>query len=114
MYKDAAAMHRTIDSIELGEAPWTTFHIKYTGPVTPSTPPWKLQTYIFYTRNPLRVAELIAGNTDFKDRWDFVPFEEYSGESCRRYSNLMSARWAFKKAVSSSVHSLMDGPAKIP
>ena len=100
MYENADQMYTTIDSIELGEATWTTFHIKYTGPVTETTPAWKLKTYVFYTRNPLRVAELIAGNTDFNGRWDFVPFEEYSGESCRRYSNLMSGRWAFKKAVS--------------
>ena len=104
MYSNADEMLKTIDAIQQGDAPWLTFHLKYTGPITPSTPAWKLQTYVVYTRNPLRVAELIARSPDFKNSWDYVPYEEFTSGTCQRFSNLMSGRWAFKKAVSFSFH----------
>ena len=100
MYRNNDEMYKTIDAIQHGEAPWTVFHLKYTGPVTPETPAWKLKTYVVYTRNPLRVAEMIAGNPDFNGRWDYIPYEEYTSPTCRRFSNLMSGRWAYKQSVS--------------
>ncbi|KAJ2989849.1 hypothetical protein NUW54_g8655 [Trametes sanguinea] len=49
-------------------------------------------------RNPLCVAENMAGSADFLGTWDYTPFEEFLGEGCQRYSNLMSGRWAYKQA----------------
>ena len=105
MFESADDMYSTLDSIPYGEAAWTTFKVKYIGPITPHTPAWKLKTYTIYTRNTLRVAENIAACKDFDGRWDYVPYEEYSGPGCRRYSNVMSGTWAFKKAVSTSSYS---------
>lgn len=101
-FDSADDMYETLDAIPYGEAAWTTFTVKYTGPVTPHTPSWKLKSYTIYTRNTLRVAESIAACLDFDRRWDYVPYEEYSGPGCRRYSHLMSGTWAFKKAVCTS------------
>ena len=65
MYDSADDMYSTIDAIPFGEAAWTTFKIKYNGPITPHTPAWKLKTYTIHTRNALRVAENIAASSDF-------------------------------------------------
>lgn len=98
-FQSADDMYATLDSIPYGEAAWTTFNLRYTGPISPDTPSWKLQTYTIYTRNTLRVAEGIAACSDFIGRWDYAPYEEYSAPGCRQFSNVMSGTWAFKKAV---------------
>ncbi len=102
-YDSAQDMLDAIDAIPHGEAGWTTFDIKYTGPITPQTPLWKLKTYTIHTRNTLRVVENMAASPEFDGRWDYVPYEEYSKDGCRRYSDVMSGTWAFKKAVSTLV-----------
>lgn len=100
MFRSADEMLNMIKALPFGDLPWSTFHIKYTGPVTPNTPLWKLQTYVVYTWNPLHLAEQMAHSTDFRDTWDYVPYEEYTSENSWRYCNLMLGRWAFKQAVS--------------
>lgn len=99
MYNSADDMFETIDAIPYGDVAWTTFQLKYNGPITPHTPAWKLKTYTIYTRNALHVVESIAGSADFDGRWDYVPYEEFSAPGCRRFTNVMSGTWAFKKAV---------------
>lgn len=103
MFNSADELLKTIEAIPFSELPWTTFHVKYTGPVTPTTPTWKLQTYVVYTWNPLQLAEQMAQSADFFHTWDYIPYEEYLSEECRTFSNVMSGRWAFKKAVSNTV-----------
>ena len=103
MYDSAQDMLDTINAVPYGDVAWTTFQLKYNGPITPHTPAWKLQTYTIHTRNALRVAESIAGSSDFEGHWDYIPYEEYTGPGCRRFSDVMSGTWAYKKAVSYSL-----------
>lgn len=99
-YDSAEHMRNTLDSIPYGDLPFSTFHLKYTGAITPETPEWKLKTYVVHTRNPLQVAKYMAGNPDFASSWDYVPFEEYTeNRTTRHFCNLMSGTWANKKAV---------------
>ena len=101
MYDNASHMHSTIDGIPHSDGlPWIKYHFRYTGLITPNTALWKLKTYVVYARNPLHVAEYIASCTDFKRSWDYVPYEEYTSDTCRRFCDFMSARFPFKKAVS--------------
>ncbi|KAL7279950.1 hypothetical protein ACG7TL_006361 [Trametes sanguinea] len=86
------------DALPFGEAPWISFRIRYAGHVDANSPSWKRHTYIVHMRNPLRVAENMAGSADFLGTWDYTPFKEFLGEGCQRYSNLMSGRWAYKQA----------------
>lgn len=102
MYTSAEEMEGTIDEIAYGIMEWEQFEMRYTGPITPETPAWKLKTYTVYARNPLTVAENIAGSPDFENTWDYVPYEHYTAPGVQRYSNLMSGRWAFRKAVCTS------------
>ncbi len=101
-YENADGMTGTIDTVPYGNIPFTTFHLRYTGPMTPETPEWKLKTYTVHMRNPLVVAEHMAASSDFASSWDYTPFEEYTdNDTCRRFCNLMSGTWANKKAVRS-------------
>ncbi|KAH9929927.1 uncharacterized protein BXZ73DRAFT_9130, partial [Epithele typhae] len=90
----------TIDNIPYGEASWSTFTLRYNGDTTPGSPSWKHQEYAFHLCNTREVAEYIVGNPEFKNSFDYVPFEEYMGANrdCRRVSNLMSGQWASDKA----------------
>lgn len=100
MFESADDMTTHINALPHGDASWTTFRVRYAGVIDASSPSWKRHTYIVHTRNPLRVAESMSASADFIQTWDYVPLEEYIGQDCRQYSNLMSARWAWKKAVS--------------
>ncbi|TFK90691.1 hypothetical protein K466DRAFT_484334 [Polyporus arcularius HHB13444] len=99
-YETADDMTATIDTVPYGNIPFTTFHLRYTGPLAPETPEWKLKTYTVHMRNPLLVAEHMASSSDFASSWDYTPYEEYTdNDTCRRFCNLMSGTWANKKAT---------------
>ncbi|RPD54101.1 hypothetical protein L226DRAFT_548363 [Lentinus tigrinus ALCF2SS1-7] len=114
MFDSANDLLATIDAIPYGELAWTTFNIRYTGPVTPHTPAWKLKTYTIHTRNALHVAEDIAGSADFDGRWDYVPYEEYNTPGCRRFSDVMSGTWAFKKGTTLAANADYAGSMLTP
>ncbi|TFK84740.1 hypothetical protein K466DRAFT_496044 [Polyporus arcularius HHB13444] len=113
-YDSADDMYETIDAVPYGDLPWSTFELKYTGPITPHTPPWKIKTYTIHTRDALRVVESIAGSADFDGRWDYVPYEEYSAPGCRRYADVMSGTWAFKKADTLAANDTYRGAMLTP
>ncbi|KAI0349050.1 hypothetical protein OH77DRAFT_1499678 [Trametes cingulata] len=101
IFEDTRDLYGTIDAITYGDLPWTSFAIRYTGPVDADSPAWKRQTYVIHTRNPMAVSEAMAASADFNGNWDYVLFEEYvpgaDGET-RRVCNLMSGQWAHLKA----------------
>ncbi|TCD71132.1 hypothetical protein EIP91_012080 [Steccherinum ochraceum] len=89
---------KTIDAIEYGETPWTSFTIRYTGPTTNDSPPWQRETYTVYTRDTLAVVRNMLSSADFAKAFDYTPFKEFTGPHRRRWSNLMSGHWAWKQA----------------
>jgi hypothetical protein len=92
-----------IDECTHGECPWEMLTFKYAGPITSRSPRWKQQEFVVYTRNALAVLESMAASSDFDGKWDYTPFKEYVQENMdRRYSHVMSGRWAWRQAVSSS------------
>lgn len=98
-FDSAEDLYSTIDSIRLGSASWESFTVRYTGPLTAKSAPWKRATYEVHTRNALEVVEDQVGSADFVDKFDYIPFEEYTEPGQRRWSNLMSGHWAKKKSV---------------
>ncbi|KAH9946447.1 hypothetical protein B0H21DRAFT_779117 [Amylocystis lapponica] len=98
IFEDCQDLYNTIDAIPYGESAWHTFQVQYTGPVTAESPSWKRNKFTVHTRDTLTVAHNMAVSADFQDKFDFVPFEEYTAPNTRRWSNLMSGRWAWKKS----------------
>ncbi|TBU25238.1 hypothetical protein BD311DRAFT_780434 [Dichomitus squalens] len=90
-------MYQTIDNINFGEIEWKTIKVRYTGPMDADAH-WMHEEYEFHYRAIDQVLVNTAGNAEFEGSWDYIPFEEFPSENNRRFSNLMSARFAWKQA----------------
>lgn len=89
----------TIDSIVVGDASWHRFSVKFNGLISADSPAWKRQTYVVHTHNIRTVLHNILGTREFNGKFDKIPYAEYTGYQVRRYSNFMSAQWAYNEAV---------------
>ena len=74
----------TMDAINVGDLPWHSFKVRYTGEVDENSPTWKRETYTIYARNTLDIFRSLLQNTDFKDQFDYRPLEEYVAPAKRR------------------------------
>lgn len=92
-----------VDSVEYGEAPWHAFTVRYSGDINEHTADWKKHDYIIYTRDSRTVLQNMLSSADFKDSFDYQPFEEFTAPGQRRWCNLMSGTWAWQQAVYSYV-----------
>ncbi|EPQ59878.1 hypothetical protein GLOTRDRAFT_103769 [Gloeophyllum trabeum ATCC 11539] len=99
VFKDAKDLYSTLDSIPYGDAPWSSFTVHYTGELPPDAPSWKRAEYTVYCRDARTIAHNILDNPGFDGKFDYIPFEEYTGPGKRQYSNLISGRWAHRKAT---------------
>jgi hypothetical protein len=100
-WASAADMYATIDAIQEGDAPFTTIKFKYNGPLPPSNPPrWMTETYELCTRDSRVLLHHQLATTDFKDKFNYKPYRQFNHKGDRVWSNLMSAEWAWKEAVS--------------
>ncbi|THH29603.1 hypothetical protein EUX98_g4593 [Antrodiella citrinella] len=97
-YRHSDDLLKAIDAIEVGDAPWESFTIRYSGPLPLDAPQWKREGYTVYTRNMLTVVRNMLKSSDFKNSFDYTPFQEYIGVNERRWSNFMSGHWAWKQA----------------
>ncbi|KAI0669707.1 hypothetical protein C8Q78DRAFT_977285 [Trametes maxima] len=87
-----------IDSIKCGEAEWSTFSIRYAGPITPNMPKWKTERFLVHTRNSLKVLENMADSPDFCGSWHTRPYQQFNEHGTRQYSDLLSGHWAWTQA----------------
>ncbi|KAH9900045.1 hypothetical protein C8Q73DRAFT_787874 [Cubamyces lactineus] len=88
----------TIDAIPYGDSEWTTFVIRYAGPVAPDAPKWQRESYIVHARDSRTVVANMVSNPDFNGSWDMCPYREFDEHGTRIYSNLLSAHWSWKQA----------------
>ena len=85
--------------IELGDIPWRTFSVKYSGEVPPTDPPdWMLNEYMVYFCDPLSVVWSMIANPDFQGQFDYALYREFE-DGKRRWTDIMSGDWAWKQAV---------------
>lgn len=99
-FQSQADLCAIIDSIPHGDAPWETFSLRYDGPLDENSPLWKHATYEVHCRNTQTVAHNMLSSAEFDGMFDYVAYQEYmEGSEERRYSNVMSGDWAFKKSV---------------
>jgi len=100
-WSNAKELYATIDTIQHGEAPWRTFELRYNGPLPEGTPPrWMSETFELCTRDSRTLLHQQLGMNEFKDEIHYVPYQQFRGDGSRVWSNLMSADWAAKQAVS--------------
>ncbi|TBU36576.1 hypothetical protein BD309DRAFT_995548 [Dichomitus squalens] len=106
-------MYHTIDDIGYGNIEWKTVKIRYTGPLELDAH-WMHDEYEFHYRDMEQAMVNMAGSAEFDNSWDYVPFEEFSSENNRRFSNLMSARFAWKQADKTAQDPATHGAMLVP
>jgi hypothetical protein len=98
-WKNAQDLYATIDSIQIGDAPWKTYTLRYSGPRPPTPPKWMTQTYDLCTRDVRHLIHQQLATTAFKDHINLVPYRQFNQAGRRVWSNLMSGDWAWNQAV---------------
>ena len=100
-YKGHKDVHAKIDAVKVGDTPWKHFSCNFNGKVNDNSPSWMKQSFFVHYRDPLEIAKQILDNPIFADRLDYAPYAEFDKSGNRLFSDLMSANWAWEKAVSS-------------
>jgi hypothetical protein len=100
-FADHGDLYNTIDASTLGDAPWQSFSVTYSGelPENTSIPPWMLAEYDVWFRDPKVVLQNQLGNPDFKDEFDYAPFQKFDDNGEREWKDFMSANWGYMQAV---------------
>ena len=102
-FADRAHLLATIDDIEVGDAPWHAFAVRYSGEI-PATnaPKWMTDEFVVCYRDPELVIDNFLDNPDFDGQFDYVAYEEYKldDDDDRIYSNYMSGGYANEQSVS--------------
>jgi hypothetical protein len=96
-------LYDTIDATHLGDVKWECFRLKYDD-VLPQAddvvPPWMTSEYDVWYRNPHMLVKNMLSNPDFKDGFDYAPFQEYDSAKNHRFQDFMSGDWSWRQAVS--------------
>ncbi|KAF9245053.1 hypothetical protein BU15DRAFT_71398 [Melanogaster broomeanus] len=115
-FADHRHMYKTIDATAIGDVKWQSFSASYTGEIPAvDPPPWMLEKYVVWFRDPRQVVHKVLGNLSFTNEMDLSPFEEYSTEDqIRHYKDFMSGEWAWQQADVISEDEHTDGSTFVP
>ncbi|KZP16263.1 hypothetical protein FIBSPDRAFT_749065 [Athelia psychrophila] len=95
-------LYAAIDSTTVGDVPWESFKMKYSGALPDSEegeiPSWMEDEHEVWFRNPHQLLQNLLSNTDFDGEFDYTPFQEYDESGNHRYQDFMSGNWAWRQA----------------
>jgi hypothetical protein len=111
-FANKADLYDTIDDTAVGDIPWESFTISYTGEMGEGeVAPWKLATYDIWYRDPRAVLKSQLANPDFANEMDVAPKVVRDAKTGKRqFQNFMSGNWSGRQAVrptSLSFHTLV-------
>lgn len=93
-------LYSTIDAVQIGDAPWSTFSLSYNGNISEGDKtPWKGSAYEVWYRDPRTILHNQLKNRDFASEIDFAPKEVYDEKGIRLFTDFMSGNWAWRTAV---------------
>jgi hypothetical protein len=101
-FADHEDLYDTIDATTQGDVPWQSFSVTYTGELPEggnTIPPWMLASYDVWFRDPRLVLQNQLQNPDYRDEFDYAPFQKFNDNGEREWKNFMSANWAYQQAV---------------
>jgi hypothetical protein len=99
-FTDHKDLHNVIDATQLGDVPWQSFSVQYTGERPEVVPPWMDDEFEVWYRDPRAMAHNILANPTFKDEIDYTPFREYDAvEDTCHWKDFISGDWAWQQAV---------------
>jgi len=99
-WKNAKDMYAAIDQIQQGGIPWNMVKFKYNKPTTSNSPHWMQETYELCYRDVRLLLQSQLANPEFKDHFDYEPYQEFGQDGDRFLSNFMSGDWAWLESVS--------------
>lgn len=103
-FADHKDMHQTIDAIEDGDAPWTSFKVSYSGPVPEEgAPGWMTEEYVVCHRDPRQVIHNLLANPEFHSGFSYAPYRQFENDE-RRWTDFMSGNWAWRQAASTLMY----------
>ena len=93
-------MHNTIDATTLGKAPWDHFTLNYTGPLSKgisreNAPGWMMEDHEIWFHDPVTLLENLLANPNFKDEFNYMPYQEYATDGSHQFCDLMSGNWSW-------------------
>jgi Plavaka transposase len=95
-------LHDTINSIELSDAPWSSFNVLFNRELEEGdTTLWKHATYEVWYRNPEVVLKNQLRSTDFANETDFAAKKVWDENGKGRYRDFMSGNWSWRQLVCS-------------
>lgn len=98
-FADHHDMTDVIDAIEVGDTPWTSFNISYSGYVPEDDAPgWMFEDYIISHRDPRMVVHSLLANPEFQERFAYAPYRTFELEE-RQWTNFMSGNWSWRQAL---------------
>jgi hypothetical protein len=96
-------LYGVIDATTLGEVPWQSFSVTYTGELPAAErgdpPPWMLDSYDVWFRDPRLVLQNQLGNPDYRNEFDYAPFQKFGANGEREWKDFMSGNWGYQQAV---------------
>jgi len=90
-FTDHKDLYNVIDATQLGDVPWQSFLVQYTGEYPKVVPPWMNDEFEVWYRDPCAMAHNILANPTFKDEINYAPFREYNAlDDMRWWKDFMS------------------------
>ncbi|KAG1863920.1 hypothetical protein F4604DRAFT_1882154 [Suillus subluteus] len=114
-FADHKDLHNVIDVTQLGDVPWQSFSVQYTGECPEVVPPWMDDEFEVWYRDPHVMAHNILANPTFKNEIDYTPFREYdAADDMCHWKDFMSRDWAWQQADTISKDPEAHGSALVP
>ncbi|TFY69245.1 hypothetical protein EVJ58_g535 [Rhodofomes roseus] len=118
-FDNSAHLLDSIDAIPLGDAPWSKFELSYRGPIPEGeVPSWMTEKYTIWRRDTRVVMHSLIDCEDYdsenKDEFDLVPYQEVNEEGGRRLTNVLSGNWAWRQADTIAENPATHGSMFVP
>jgi hypothetical protein len=98
-FQDYKEIYETIDATKVGDAPWKCYQTTPMA-VGDDAPAWARQSYEVWYRDPDVVIANMLDNPDFDGAFDTAPYVHLDAQGNRRWSDFMSANFAWRHSVS--------------
>jgi hypothetical protein len=92
-------LYNTINAIEVGDVPWTSFSLSFNGKAGDRVPSWKHASYDVWYQDPCLVMHQQIGNRDFVEEMDFAAKEVQDEQGTRLHTDFMSGDFAWRQLV---------------
>ncbi len=104
-FSNHQALHKVIDEIQVGSAPWKCFETVVPEDLASDchAPEWQKRSYQIWFRDPDVVISNILANREFEKEFDTPPYVHLDPDGKRRWSDFMSGNYAWRHVVCSYI-----------